>query len=175
MTTVVGTTVPPSVTRAPTPTTAAPAALVLESDGLGSVAFGTPKEAALGALTASLGPPERTGKGCELAGPDVTTTGWKDLTVQFVNGKLTSYKLQPVTGSTGSVGLATKAGIRLGSTVAALKAAYADRLKIPGLPPEFGGQDFSVSFPGSTNALYGSLTATSNDGLVTSIFTSVCE
>jgi len=173
--TATSTTVPPSVTRPATPTTAAPSTLVLESDGLGAVAFGTPKAAALAALTASLGPPERTGKGCELAGPDVTTTGWKDLTVQFVNGKLTSYNLRPVPGSTGSLGLATKAGIKLGSTVAAIKTAYGDRVKIPGLPPEFGGQDFAVSFPGSTNALYGALTATSNDGVVTSIFTSVCE
>jgi hypothetical protein len=83
--------------------------------------------------------------------------------------------VRPVAGSTASLGLATKAGIKLGSTVAALKTAYGDRLKIPGLPPEFGGEDFAVSFPGSTNAVYGSLTATSNDGLVTSIFTSVCE
>jgi hypothetical protein len=169
------TTAQPSVTRAATPATTALSPLVLDADGLGSVAFGTPKDVATTVLITALGAPERTGKGCELAGPDVTTAGWRDLTVQFVNGKLTSYTVRPVAGSTASLGLATKAGIKLGSTVAALKTAYGDRLKIPGLPREFGGEDFAVSFPGSTNAVYGSLTATSNDGLVTSIFTSVCE
>jgi len=172
------TTPPPTGTLRSTTSTVAIAAtrVVLQPDGLGVVAFGVPKQAAVAALTAVLGPPDRMGKGCELAGPDVTTTGWKNLSVQFVNGQFTSYGVNPPTGANAPLNLATSAGIKLGSTVVALRKAYGSRVKIPGLPPEqFGGKDFQVSFPNTTKLIIGTLSATSNDGQVTGFFTSLCE
>jgi hypothetical protein len=83
--------------------------------------------------------------------------------------------VRPPSGTTASLNLATRAGIGLGSTVAALRAAYGDRMKIPGLPPEFGGNDFAVSFPGAMRLLIGSLSAPTDDGRITGIFTQICD
>jgi len=166
-----------STTAAPAVTTTAPAAatIVLRVDGLSLVDFGDPKDAALSALSAVLGPVDETGTGCELNGADTTTARWKELRVEFADGVVRSYNVRPPNGVAPVLGLKTEAGVGLGSTVAQLETAYGDRLKIPGLPPEFGGNDFSVSFPGTDRVILGSLSGTTDAGTVTGIFTQVCE
>ena len=59
--------------------------------------------------------------------------------------------------------------------MAQLEAAYGLQLTIPGLPPEFGGDNFRVTFGGTGPELFGSLSDTTAAGLVTAIFTQVCE
>lgn len=165
-----------STTRpAATTTTVAKAPVVLRSDGLGVVAVGATKDATVAALTAALGPSTATGKGCELAGPDVTTVSWKELSVQFVQGKFDSYTLRPPPGTQPVLNLKTPEGATLGTTVASLKNLYGTRLTIPGLPPEFGGNDFAITFAATPARLFGSLTATTDQGTVQSLFTQVCE
>jgi hypothetical protein len=127
------------------------------------------------ALSGLFGSPDATGTGCTLAGPDANTVRWKELSVQFVNGQFNAYTVRPPSGTTASLSLTTREGIGLGSTVAALRAAYGDRVKIPGLPPQFGGMNFSVSFPGTMRTILGSLSATTDDGRITGFFTQTCE
>jgi len=174
------TTTVPTVTTAAVPTTAAttvpvPGAVVLRPDGLGVVGFGATKDATVTALSAAFGAVDETGVGCELAGADVTTSRWDELRVQFVSGVFESYTVRPPNGEPAVLGLKTEAGIGVGSTVAQLKAAYGAQVKIPGLPPEFGGDDFAVSFPGTDRFVFGSLSATADTGMVRAIFTQVCE
>ncbi len=170
----VGTTGPVSTTTSLT-TVPAGAAVVLRADGLGVVAFGATKDATVTALGAVFGPVDETGTGCELAGPDVTTARWDELRVQFVGGMFDSYNVRPPNGVAAVLGLKTDAGIGLGSSVAQLEAAYGLQLTIPGLPPEFGGDNFKIAFGGTGPELFGSLTDTSATGTVTAIFTQVCE
>jgi hypothetical protein len=180
----VTTTVPVSTTGGPT-TTAGPAAttttvptaagIVLRVDGLGLVDFGDPKDTALSALSAALGTVDQTGAGCELGGPGTSTARWKELSVEFADGVVRSYNVRPPNGVAPVLNLKTEAGMGLGSTVAQLKTAYGSRLTIPGLSPEFGGENFAVSFPGTDRVLLGSLSDTSDTGVVTGIFTQVCE
>ena len=158
------------------PTTApVPTGVVLRPDGLGVVAFGGTKDATLAALVTAFGPVDGTGTGCELAGPDVTTAGWDELRVQFVGTMFDSYTVRPPNGGEPVLNLKTEAGVGVGSTVAQLQAAYGSRLTIPGLGPEFGGDDFSVSFPGTDRKIFGSLTNTTAAGAVRAVFTQVCE
>lgn len=168
-----------STTTAPvttTTTTPAGAALVLRVDGLGLVPFGASKDATLAALNGALGALDETGTGCELGGPGATTARWKELRVEFAGEVFRGYNVRPPNGVAAALDLQTEAGIGLGSTVAHLQAAYGSRLQVPGLPAEvFGGNDFSVSFPGTDRKLLGSLTNTSETGTVTGFFTSVCE
>lgn len=175
----VATSVAVTTTTAPattTTTTPAGAALVLRVDGLGLVPFGASKDATLVALNGALGPLDETGTGCELGGPGATTARWKELRVEFAGEVFRGYNVRPANGVAAALDLQTEAGIGLGSTVAHLQAAYASRLQVPGLPAEvFGGNDFSVSFPGTDRKLLGSLTNTSETGTVTGFFTSVCE
>jgi hypothetical protein len=174
-TTTASTTSAPGATT-PTPTTApAAVAVVLRPDGLGVVAFGATKDATLTALTAAFGPVDETGTGCELAGPDVTTARWDELRVQFVGQMFDSYNVRPANGAEPVLGLKTEAGVGVGSTVAQLQAAYGSRLTIPGLPPEFGGDDFAVSFPGTDRKILGSLSNTTPAGVARAVFTQVCE
>jgi hypothetical protein len=168
------TTAPAAATTTTTPVPAE-AAIVLRPDGLGVVGFGVAKDLTISEISAVLGPVDETGTGCELAGSSATTARWDELRVQFVGGMFESYNLRPPNGAVPALGLKTEAGIGLGSTVADLHAAYGSRLTIPGLPPEFGGDDFSVSFPTTDRKLYGSLSATTDTGMIRAIFTQVCE
>ena len=158
-------------------TTTAPAvtALVLRNDGVGPVTFGATKSATVSTLDDVLGPVEESGAGCELIGPNVTTVRWKELRLQFVGDSFDSYNVRPPDDAAPVLGLKTEAGIGLGSTVAELQAAYGSRLEIPGLPPEFGGKDFAISFAGPDRTILGSLSDTTATGTVTAIFTQVCE
>lgn len=159
-------------------TSGAPAApkVVLQPEGLGVVAFGDSKSAVVAALTTALGPPDGTGQGCELAGTDVTTTSWKELTVQFADSEFDAYSVQPDDDASAALDLKTEDGIGIGSTVAQLKSVYGDRLTIPALGPEFGDIDtFAIEFPGSERSVRGNLSGTTADATVDGFFTQVCE
>lgn len=160
---------------AATTTTAATAVVRLAADGLGVVTFGASKDDTVKALTGALGASTGTGKGCELAGRDVNTVSWKELTVQFVGGKFDAYTVRPTGAGPPSLNLRTPEGAGLGSTLGTLRTTYGSRLTVPGLPPEFGGKDFAISFPGTTRRLLGTVTATTDDAAVTSFFTQSCE
>jgi len=161
-----------------TTTTEAPAkaAIVLQPDGLGVSQFGEQKASVVAALTQALGAPDDAGTGCELAGTDVTTTSWEELTVQFADGEFDSYSVRVNESEEAVLELETEAGIGIGSTVAQLRAAYGDQIAIPGLPPEFAEPNsFEISFPGSERSILGLLTGTSDDAEITSFVTQLCE
>ncbi len=150
--------------------------VVLEPEGLGVVSFGASMDDTLAALRVSFGAPDETVAGCPLAGPDATARRWEELSVQFVDGRFDAYTVRPPEGTAPSLRLETADHVRIGSTVAELKATYGSRVEIPGLPAEqFGGNDFSIAFPGTERRLLGSLTAPGDDGQVTAFFTQVCE
>lgn len=173
------TTVPVSTTggaATTTPTTSpTAAAVVLRADGLGIVAIGATQDSTIAALDAAFGPVDESGTGCEFAGPDVSTARWDELRVQFVGGVFESYNVRPPPGQPAVLDLETDAGIGIGSSVAQLEDAYGLQLTIPGLPPEFGGDNFKIVFGGLGPELYGSLSNTTSAGTVTAIFTQVCE
>lgn len=171
----VTTTGPPTTAAATTTTAPAAAAIVLRVDGLGLVDFGDPKDAALSALSAALGPIDESGVGCELGGPGPTTARWKELRVEFADGVVRSYHVRPPNGVAPVLNLKTEAGVGLGSTVPQLKTTYGASLSIPGLGPEFDPTSFGISFPGTNRKLLGSLTDTGDSGVVIAIFTQVCE
>jgi hypothetical protein len=173
--TVPGDTTPTTGGGGPSTSTPSAAGLVLQHDGLGLVSFGMTKIATLSALTDVLGPIDETGAGCELAGPTANVVRWDELRLQFVDEQFDSYNVRPPNGVAPVLGLETAEGVGLASTVAELEAAYGSRLAIPGLPPEFGGNDFAVSFPDTERTLLGSLSDTTAAGTVTGIFTQVCE
>jgi hypothetical protein len=150
--------------------------VVLRPDGLGVVAFGASKVDVITTLSSEVGQLDETGTGCEAAGPSASTARWDELRVQFIGPTFDSYNVRPPNGVAPVLDLETEEGIGLGSTVADLEAAYGDRLTIPGLPPEFGGNDFAISFlPDTDKQILGSLSDTTDAGTVTGIFTQVCE
>lgn len=173
----VTTTTSTTVDASTTSTTEAPAvAVVLEAEGLRVADFGDPKTAVVAALTAALGAPDGTGTGCELAGTDVTTTSWKELTVQFADGVFDSYGVRVAPSESAELGLRTEDGIGIGSTVAQLQAAYGARLAIPGFPEEFGEPNsFAISFPGTDRSLRGALSGTAATDRVETFLTQFCE
>ena len=162
---------------ASTTTSTSPApAIVLEPEGLGAVDFGDLEPSVVDVLTDAFGAPTATGGGCELAGTTVTTTTWKELTVQFADGSFDSYSVRPRSGEAPALSLKTEDGIGLGSTKAELQSAYGSRLTIPGLPPEFDEPDsFAISFPGSDRSIRGSLSGPGSGDKVQSFFTQLCE
>ena len=167
-----------SSTAAPssTTTTAPAPKIVLEPEGLGAVDFDDLEPAVVDILTDAFGAPSGSGGGCELAGTTVTTTRWKELTVQFADGKFDSYSVRPRSGESPALNLKTAEGIGLGSTKAQLQSAYGNRLTIPGLPSEFQEPDsFSIAFPGSERTIRGVLSGGANTAVVESLFTQVCE
>lgn len=156
-------------------TTAAPR-IVLEPQGLGAVAFGADEAAVVAALTDVFGPPTGTGGGCELAGTTVTTTGWKELTVQFADGEFDAYTIRPRSGEQPALNLKTKEGIGVGSTKAELQAAYGNRLTIPGLPAEFQEPNgFTIASLDSDRTLRGVLSGGADTDTVESLFTQLCD
>jgi hypothetical protein len=153
----------------------AAAAIRIQADGLSVVAIGATRDETVGALTTALGSATASAKGCELAGADATTVSWRELAVQFVGGRFHSYTVRPPPRETPVLRLRTPEGAAIGTTVATLRTTYGSRLAMPGLPAQFGGRDFRISFPGTSRTLLGTLTAASDDGRVTSFFTSTCE
>lgn len=160
-----------------TTTTAAPKPkVVLQPEGLGLAAFGDEKSAVVAALTDALGAADSSGKGCELAGPNVTTTSWKELSIQFSDGKFDSYSVAPGEGKHAVLRLNTEAGIGIGSTKSQLLAAYGSRVTIPGLPEEFGQPNsFDIAFPGSERSISGILAGPADGDGIQEFFTQTCE
>lgn len=177
----VGSTVPSDTTPTtggsggPSTSTPSAAGLVLRPDGLGLVTFGMTKIDTVSALQDVLGAVDESGPGCEPAGPTANFIRWDELRLQFVGDQFDSYNVRPPNDVAPVLGLKTDEGVGLGSTVAELEAAYGSRLAIPGLPPEFGGNDFAVSFTDTDRKLFGSLSDTTTAGTVRGIFTQVCE
>ena len=116
------------------------------------------------------------GGGCELAGDRVTTTTWKELTVQFADGKFDAYSVRPKVGEPVALALRTPEGIEIGSTLEEVLDTYGDRVTIPGLPPEFQDPDsFAISFPGQERRILGGLTGGAVHSTVTTFFTQLCD
>jgi hypothetical protein len=95
--------------------------LVLRPGGIDALSFEAPADQVLATLGAALGPPgdDRKSAGCE-SGADRTVT-WPNLYAVFSNGKWVGYLWDDGAGAPSA---ATDKGIKVGSTVAELKAAY---------------------------------------------------
>ncbi|MDG2533851.1 hypothetical protein P6144_09360 [Sphingomonas sp. HITSZ_GF] len=110
----------------------APTPWTLRGDGLSRIVggkpqvlrFGTPKKAALAAVTAVMGKPQmtRTSPDCGQGEPMTMVDYRGGLTIQFLKGKFSGWSLE------GKVdpGLKTAAGITIGATRTALRKAYPD-------------------------------------------------
>jgi hypothetical protein len=112
--------------------------MILGSDGLGPVAFGTSKTRTTAELTRLLGPPSGHGinAGC---GRTVTEVQWGELAVEFHDNVFSGYRdidrpkgdleLGPANGGYPPVypvrpAAKTAAGIRLGDSLGQVRAAY---------------------------------------------------
>lgn len=175
--------VEPSPSPSPTPVAEASPErrfreLALRADGLGLVSFGQPREQVLAELEALLGPPDSIGPGCELAGPDVTTTQFKELYVTFAGDEFIDYHVRVTPDEPRQLGLQTAEGIGLGSTVEELREAYTPdrRLAIPSRAAEIlEVENFEIAFPRTDKRLLGTLSGLSDGSVVTGFFTSVCD
>lgn len=160
--------------------------VVLERGGLGVAIFGDPVEATIAAVSAALGeePREDTGwlDAFSLLGtcPGTAARGvaWGDLTALFTDGDsghaepgtahFFSYRYRA--GSRGPDGLSTPEGIRLGSTVGDLRAAYGDELELPADEPTPGGPRYRVgAATGVTDFYAGTVGGLEDDARVVSI------
>lgn len=138
-------TAPTTATTATTPTTPAPGTvLVLAGDGLrvmtrpsGStrpVDFGTGIEQAVEQLSYVIGsPPQERGTSTE-CGPVAYATWASGLTVRFVGARFAGWSVR---NGSAAGRLTTAAGIGIGSTRAALDAAYTARVTRSSLGTEF--------------------------------------
>jgi hypothetical protein len=130
-----------------TSTTVSAASLVLSPDGLGAVPFGTQAARALHGLTQALGQAETVGP--VPGGMDCGATRtfrWKNLEVLVNEASARSGSRPGLVGWSMGVAastpldLRTEKGVRIGSTVGTLKAAYGESVSvIQGEPqPTFG-------------------------------------
>ena len=119
----------PTTPAAPaaSPTQPAPAAsspILLGTDGLKvsgqALALGSPKAAAVAAITAALGQPSDTGRYEECGSGATDYANWSNgLTLVFNNDSMTGWQVS-------KAGLNTPEGVHVGSTDAEVKAAYPD-------------------------------------------------
>jgi hypothetical protein len=109
----------------------------LQSNGIGSVHFGAPRQTVIAALQPSLGRPNATGinTGC---GKDLIEVAWHDLIAEFRNGRFSGYRFilggwplttpgsprDHVSSMTPTPPLRTQTGITLGTTFRQLHSAY---------------------------------------------------
>jgi hypothetical protein len=151
------TTAPPTSTTAP-PETTAPAAVqvVLAPDGLGLVAFGEDADAVLARLAGVLGPPadDRPLGRCPSGEAD-RLVQFAELGVLFGGGRFVAWDVGPPSGALPP--LATADGIGAGSSLAELRRAYGDRLRVD--PDDPFGPVFEVATP-PPGRLAGTLTGT---------------
>lgn len=108
----------PTSTTTTTPTTAAPAEIALKAGGLDNLAFGSPSAEVIAAVKARFGPPEKDGQVACDSGSD-RTVAWPAISLVFAEDKWVGYSFESTTDRA-----VTDKGIRVGSTVAELKAAY---------------------------------------------------
>jgi hypothetical protein len=118
---------PSSPSRLPPSASAAPGtkpqsgAIVLRPGGIDALSFGAPADQVVAAMTTSLGSVQQENRsaGCD-SGAD-RTVRWAGLSAVFSGGKWVGYLWD---GAASSPPAATDKGIKIGSTVAELKAAY---------------------------------------------------
>lgn len=150
-------------------------AMALGVDGIGSVAFGTPMDTAISAISRSLGPPDYLGPWadpyCESGGPGSgggQLVVWGDLAVTFTDGGvrvrgeyqrgarvlggyqyggfINDYGGHGEVPITRRLGLRTVTGIGLGSTGREIQDAYGLSAEArPGDPSEFPGPGYVIA------------------------------
>jgi hypothetical protein len=153
---VTSTTAPPTSTAPPESTAEAAVQVVLAPDGLGLVAFGEDADAALARLAGVLGPPadDRPLGRCPSGEAD-RLVQFAELGVLFGGGRFVAWDVGPPAGALPP--LATAEGIGAGSSLAELRRAYGDRLRID--PDDPFGPVFEVATP-PPGRLAGTLTGT---------------
>lgn len=179
------TTAPPTTETSTTTTSEAPPAIVLGADGLGIARFGDDPDTAVAAVATVLGSPTEDSGWIDpfsvfgtCPGTEVRGVSWGDLTLLFTDAEdgtapeggrhLFSYAYFVGLNDGRPLGLATADGITLGSTVAALEAAYGNQLVI--FVDEFFGTSWEVEFDLETGRfLGGALTGAADEDFVASI------
>ena len=154
---------PPSTPAAPPAPAPAPGGMRLDGDDLGVTRVGAPFREAVGAVAVALGRP--TGDPAadtSCVGAEDETT-WGSFRLASSGGRVSGWL------ST-STSLGTAAGVRVGTTLAALGQAYGSRLDLPPPAPD-SGTIFLV--PGAQ--LAGTLTGPAPTDTVTSISNGTCK
>ena len=167
-----------------TSTTTALPPIVLSGDGFGLVSFGEEANAAIEALTATLGAPDDdsgwipsfSGFGT-CPGEQVRGLRWKTLWVLMTDGAtewrndgtphLFSYLDSVFYGDGQSLGLSTADGIGLGDSLSDLRTVYGDRVQVT-FDELVDGFLYTIEVPSPGN-LGGGLTGDQDDDQITSI------
>lgn len=171
----------PSTTGAGAPTEHS--TVLLRPDGLGVTAFGDMPEYAIAALTAELGEPTRDKTEPAFSsfgtcpGTTLRAVEWGGLAVLITDGA-TAYGIEGGPHffayqyrSDESLGLVTREGVGLGSTVADLRAAYGAEVRVSSeqyAPADPAAASFEVGAYGPAG-LYGFLDGTADTSTVTEI------
>jgi hypothetical protein len=165
-------------------------AVVLRGDGIGAFLFGSDPDQVIAGLTLRWGPPDGDSgwiaAGSSPYGPCPGTVvrgvNWRGFTVLFSDGATPrgqagtrhfftwEYQVDDLSHPSADRGgnrpaLKTTAGVSVGATVGALKAAYGDRLELFDEAPD--GPQFGVQT--SEGGIYGSLTTLDATGIVRTI------
>lgn len=150
------TVVAPPTSAGPATTAPAPGEVVLAPDGLGVAAFGDEAEAVLAGLAGVLGPPadDRPLGSCPSGEAD-RLVQFAELGVLFDGGRFVAWDVGPASGALPP--LATAEGVGVGSSIAQLRAAYGDRLRLD--PEDPFGPVFEIATP-PPGRLAGTLTGT---------------
>jgi hypothetical protein len=165
-------------------------AVVLKGDGIGAFLFGSDPDQVIAGLTLRWGPPDGDSgwiaAGSSPYGPCPGTVvrgvNWRGFTVLFSDGATPrgpagtrhfftwEYRVDDLSHPAPDRGgnrpaLKTTAGVSVGATVAALQAAYGDRLELFDEAPD--GPQFGVQT--SEGGLFGSVTSLDPGGIVRTI------
>lgn len=154
-------TVPPTV--ASTTTSTAPASLALRPDGLDASTFGDAAAPVIAAATALFGAPTTDSVNQECGAGPLRLVNWAQLRLVFrpEGGPFAGYLWQAQAPAA-----ATGTGVRVGSTVVELRAAYPTvNVRSDSLGPEW-----TVMLGSPQRFLAGFLTATEPGGTVTRIY-----
>lgn len=155
----------PSVSAPAATTAPAPAEVVLAPDGLGIAAFGDPAPAVLAGLAGVLGPPvdDRPLASCPTGEAD-RLVQFSELAVLLGGGRFVAWDVGLASGALPP--LATAEGIGVGSSLAELRAAYGERLRLD--PEDPFGPGFEIATP-PPGRLAGTLTGTGPADTVASL------
>ena len=161
-----------STTTTSTTTTRPRPRVVLEADGLGVVAFGTAKAAAVSALTDALGiPGTESEAACPQWGPGSSTVRFNNLRANFRGGSFAGWQYgRPAP----SLGLRTAAGTDETATIGALRTAYPGGVVVSAIRAL--GPD-NVSLATARGLIYAGTTGTADDARVLDYWAGVatCE
>ena len=138
--------------------------VVLRGSSFGAASVGDSGDAAVEAVTRSLGRPSNddSSPGSRCASADRYVT-WGRFSVAISGGKVIGWGYD--SSPAGPPQLSTSAGITTGSTLASVKRAYPDKVKA--YP---GAESFPASFEVSSIGLHGYLTGTSDAAKVTYLY-----